>query len=75
MAPDFVEQRRQSDGDGRQLSPEQAAATAMVAETKARGPELPAPNGLLELFTKKVLATALDEQMTEHSGRESGLAR
>jgi hypothetical protein len=43
---------------GRQLSPEQAAAAAMVAEAKARGLELTGPNGLLKLFTKNVLETA-----------------
>ena len=30
----------------------------MVAEAKARGLELPGPNGLLKLFTKNVLETA-----------------
>ena len=37
------------------MSPEQAAAAAMVAEAKARGLELTGPNGLLKLFTKNVL--------------------
>src|SRR3982751_6803823 len=57
-------------GVGRQLSPEQAAAAAMVADAKARGLELTGPNGLLKQFTKNVLETALDEEMTEHLGHE-----
>ena len=55
---------------GRQLSPEQVAAAAMVADAKARGLELTGPNGLLKLFTKNVLETALNEEMTEHLPRE-----
>jgi hypothetical protein len=49
------ESTEETDGDGRQLSPEQAAAAAMVAEAKARGLEPTGPNGLLKLFTKNVL--------------------
>nr|WP_091512969.1 IS256 family transposase [Amycolatopsis sacchari] len=52
------------------LSPEQAAAAAMVAEARQRGLELTGPNGLLKLFTKNVLETALNEEMTEHLGHE-----
>ena len=55
---------------GRQLSPEQAAAAAMVADARARGLELTGPDGLLKLFTKNVLETALNEEMTEHLGHE-----
>jgi transposase-like protein len=51
-----------------ELSPEQAAAAAMVAEAKARGLALTGPDGLLKLFTKNVLETALNEEMTEHLG-------
>ncbi|MBB2939433.1 transposase-like protein [Amycolatopsis bartoniae] len=54
----------------RQRSPEQAAAAGMVAEAKARGLELTGPDGLLKLFNKKVLETALNEEMTEHLGHE-----
>src|ERR1041384_13006 len=53
---------------GRQLSPEQVAAAAMVADAKARGLELTGPDGLLKLFTKNVLEAALNEEMTEHLG-------
>src|SRR3982750_4894048 len=61
-------------GVGRQLSPEQVAAAAMVAEAKARGLELTGPNGLLKLFTKNVLETALNEEITEHLGHEKNQA-
>nr|WP_205413448.1 IS256 family transposase [Amycolatopsis ruanii] len=43
---------------------------AMVAEARQRGLELTGPNGLLKLFTKNVLETALNEEMTEHLGHE-----
>ena len=59
---------------GRQLSPEQAAAAAMVAEAKARGLELTGPGGLLKLFTRNVLETALNEEMTEHLGHDKNRA-
>lgn len=42
----------------------------MVAEAKARGLALTGPDGLLKLFTKNVLETALNEEMTEHLGHE-----
>lgn len=56
------------------MSPEQAAAAAMVAEAKARGLALTGPDGLLKLFTKNVLETALGEEMTEHLGHEKNRA-
>ncbi|HEY7274301.1 MAG TPA: IS256 family transposase [Actinoplanes sp.] len=65
---------RKAVGVGRQLSPEQAAAAAMVADAKARGLELTGPNGLLKLFTKNVLETALNEEMTEHLGHAKNQA-
>src|SRR5689334_1150415 len=68
MTSNVVSPRKKTDGDGRQLSPEQAAAAAMVAEAKARGLELTGPNGLLKLFTKNVLETALNAELTEHLG-------
>ncbi|MDR7327506.1 hypothetical protein J2S44_007756 [Catenuloplanes niger] len=67
MTSNVVSPGKKIDGGGRQLSPEQAAAAAMVAEAKARGLELTGPNGLLKLFTKNVLEAALNEEMTEHS--------
>ena len=68
MTSDAVSPRKRDQESGRQLSPEQAAAAAMVAEAKARGLELTGPNGLLKLFTKNVLETALGEELTEHLG-------
>jgi transposase-like protein len=58
----------------RQLSPEQAAAAAMIAEARARGLALTGPNGLLKLFTKNVVETALNEEMIEHLGHEKNRA-
>src|ERR1700759_2895199 len=75
MTSDAVSPRKRDDETGRQLSPEQAAAAAMVAEAKARGLELTGPNGLLKLFTKNVLETALNEEMTEHLGHEKNQAQ
>jgi putative transposase len=60
---------------GRQLSPEQAAAAAMVAEARQRGLELTGPGGLLKLFTKNVLETALNEEITEHLGHAKNRAQ
>jgi putative transposase len=73
MTSDLVSPRR-SDKSGRELSAEQAAAAAMVAEAKARGLALTGPDGLLKLFTKNVLETALNEEMTEHLGHEKNQA-
>src|SRR5256714_12659673 len=74
MTLDAVSPRKSDKTEGRQLSPEQAAAVAMVAEAKARGLALTGPNGLLKLFTKNVLETALNEEMTEHLGHEKNQA-
>src|SRR3954453_5639214 len=74
MTSNIVTPRKKTQGEGRQLSPERAAAAAMVAEAKARGLELTGPNGLLKLFTKNVLETALNEEMTEHLGHEKNQA-
>ena len=49
-------------------SPEQAAVAAMLAQAKEQGLALAGPDGLLKLFTKTVLETALKEEMTEHLG-------
>src|SRR5581483_4880232 len=59
---------------GQELAAEQAAAAAMVAEARQRGLELTGPNGLLKLFTKNVLETALNEEMTAHIGHEKNRA-
>jgi transposase-like protein len=46
----------------------------MVAEARERGLALTGPDGLLKLFTKNVLETALNEEMTEHLGHEKNRA-
>src|SRR3712207_1031509 len=74
MTSNVVSPRRKTDGEGRRLSPEQAAAAAMVAEARQRGLELTGPDGLLKLFTKNVLETALNEELTEHLGHEKNQA-
>src|SRR3954447_18960868 len=58
MTLDLVSPRKRDRKPARELSPEQAAAAAMVAEAKARGLALTGPDGLLKLFTKNVLETA-----------------
>src|SRR5215212_7702373 len=70
MTSGIVSPRKQEARTGPQLTAEQAAAAAMVAEARQRGLELTGPNGLLKLFTKNVLDTALHEEMTEHLGHE-----
>uniref|UniRef100_UPI0035B2853E IS256 family transposase n=2 Tax=Saccharopolyspora galaxeae TaxID=2781241 RepID=UPI0035B2853E len=55
---------------GRQLSPEQAAAAEMISQAREQGLDLTGPGGLLKMFTKNVLETALNEEMTEHLGHE-----
>src|SRR5918912_3470370 len=55
---------------GRQPSTEQVAAAVMVAQAREQGLALTGPDGLLKLFTKSVLETALNEEMTEHLGYE-----
>jgi len=74
MTSDLVSPRRSESKPSRELSPEQAAAAAMVAEAKARGLALTGPDGLLKLFTKDVLETALNEEMTEHLGHAKNQA-
>jgi hypothetical protein len=74
MTAEIVSPRKTTGVKGRVLSPEQSAAAAMVAEARQRGLELTGPNGLLKLFTKNVLETALNEEMTEHLGHEKNQA-
>ena len=56
------------------MSPEQVAAAAMVVQAREQGLALTGPDGLLKLFTKSVLETALNEEMTEHLGYEKNSA-
>lgn len=55
-------------------SPEEAAAAELVKFAKEQGLSLTGPDGLLKQFTKNVLETALNEEMTEHLGHEKHLA-
>jgi putative transposase len=73
MTSDLVSPRKR-ENEGRQLSPEQAAAAAMVVAAREQGLALTGPDGLLKLFTKNVLETALNEEMTEHLGHERNRA-
>jgi putative transposase len=65
---------QQESNDLERRSAEQAAAAWMVAQAKERGLALTGPDGLLKLFTKNVLETALNEEMTEHLGHEKNRA-
>src|SRR5512142_1906520 len=74
MTAEIVSPRKNTADKGRGPSPEQSAAAAMVAEARKRGLELTGPDGLLKLFTKNVLETALNEEITEHLGYEKNRA-
>jgi putative transposase len=74
MTAEIVTPPKKTTGRDRKLSPEQTAAAAMIAEARRQGLELTGPNGLLKLFTKNVLETALNEEMTEHLGHEKNQA-
>ena len=74
MTSEIVSAPKKTAGARRQVSPEQVAAAAMVADAKARGLELTGPDGLLKLFTKNVLEAALNEEMTEHLGHQKNRA-
>ena len=51
-------------------SPEETAAVELVKLAKAQGLSLTGPDGLSKQFTKNVLETALNEELTEHLGHE-----
>jgi transposase-like protein len=53
-----------------ELTPEELAATELVRLAREQGLSLTGPDGLLKQFTKTVLETALNEEMTEHLGYE-----
>jgi transposase-like protein len=75
MTSDAVNAAKKSEKQqGRRLSPEQAAAAELVALARERGLELTGPGGLLKMFTKNVLETALNEEMTAHLGHEKNRA-
>jgi transposase-like protein len=74
MTSDLVSSPKSEARTGRQLSPEQAAAAAMVEAAREQGLALTGPGGLLGLFTKNVVEIALGEEMTEHLGHEKNRA-
>ena len=51
-------------------SAEELAAKELVRVAREQGLSLTGPDGLLKQFTKSVLETALNEEMTEHLGHE-----
>ena len=51
-------------------SAEETAAKELVRQAREQGLSLTGPDGLLKQFTKSVLETALNEEMTEHLGHE-----
>src|SRR5690242_6037807 len=51
-------------------SAEELAAKELVRLAREQGLSLTGPDGLLKQFTKSVLETALNEEMTEHLGHE-----
>ena len=55
-------------------SAEVAAAQELVALAREQGLSLTGPDGLLKAFTKSVLETALNEEMTEHLGHAKNRA-
>lgn len=55
-------------------SAEEMAARELVRLAKEQGLSLTGPGGLLKQFTKSVLETALNEEMTEHLGHEKNRA-
>ncbi|MFQ6226304.1 IS256 family transposase [Nocardia sp. NPDC002869] len=57
-----------------EASAEQLAAAELVRMAKEQGLSLTGPEGLLQQFTKTVLKTALNEEMTEHLGFEPNQA-
>jgi putative transposase len=64
---DVVSPKKESNED---RSAEAAAAAEFVRLAKEQGLALTGPDGLLKLFTKNVLETALNEELTEHLGHE-----
>jgi transposase-like protein len=55
-------------------SAEEVAAQELVRLAQEQGLSLTGPDGLLKQFTKTVLETALNEEMTEHLGHEKNRA-
>jgi len=55
-------------------SAEEIAARELVRLAREQGLSLTGPDGLLKQFTRSVLETALNEEMTEHLGHEKNRA-
>ena len=55
-------------------SAEETAARELVRLAREQGLSLTGPDGLLKQFTKTVLETALNEEMTEHLGHDKNRA-
>ena len=55
-------------------SAEELAAVELVRLAREQGLSLTGPDGLLKQFTKSVLETALNEEMTEHLGHAKNRA-
>ena len=55
-------------------SAEEVAARELVRLAREQGLSLTGPDGLLKQFTKSVLETALNEEMTEHLGHDKNRA-
>jgi len=68
---DAVSPKKHHDDD---RSAEAAAAAELVRLAKEQRLALTGPDGLLKLFTKNVLETALNEEFTEHLGHEKNRA-
>ena len=62
---DMTAKKKKAEG-----SAEEVAAKELVRLAKEQGLSLTGPDGLLKQFTKNVLETALNEEMTEHLGHE-----
>jgi hypothetical protein len=56
-------------------SAEAEAAKELVRLAREQGLSLTGPDGLLKQFTKNVLESALNEEMTEHLGHEKNRPR
>lgn len=60
---------------GSESSTEAVAARELVRLVKEQGLSLTGPARLLKQFTKNVLETAMNEEMTEHLGHEKNRAQ
>lgn len=66
----FTKKSKKKSGRKSEPTAEQVAAVELVRQAQARGLSLTGPDGLLKQFTKTVLETVLNEEMTEHLGHD-----